>query len=143
MRVVPRNGNHSGEMLGGAGWGIAWTGLLGVVQGPEAMGRREQIAPARVGRQGMDAKSAKAPYIESTPTASKPATPRGRWRRIGGLLSAPLSLLLTLPLLLSPYRPDDANHAHASRATLDHELTHARSDLGVPDSMLAPISTQA
>ncbi len=90
----------------------------------------------------MDAKSAKAPYIESTPTASKPATPRGRWRRIGGLLSAPLSLLLLLALLLSAYRPDDANHAHASRATLDHELTHARSDLGVPDSMLAPITTQ-
>ncbi len=90
----------------------------------------------------MDAMTTKALFTESTLPPSTPRTPRGRGRRIGVLLSAPLSLLLLLALLLSAYRPDDANHAHASKATLDHELTHARSDLGVPDSMLAPITTQ-
>jgi hypothetical protein len=47
-----------------------------------------------------------------------------------------------LTLLLGVWRPEAADAARASRATLDHELTHARSDLGIPDRMLTPVITQ-
>jgi len=94
-----------------------------------------------------DAKTTRALFTASTPPPPTPAksTPhssRGRWRRIGVLVSAPLSLVLLVALLLSVYRPEDATRAHANKATLDRELTHARSDLGVPDALLAPVTTQ-
>jgi hypothetical protein len=50
-------------------------------------------------------------------------------------------LVLTLAgAVLSACGPDATQaRAHKSKATLDAELTHARIDLGLPESMLAPI----
>ena len=57
------------------------------------------------------------------------------------LLVATVALALTT--VLSACAPD-ANQmaAQQNKAKLDHELQHARHDLGLPDSMLKPIETQ-
>jgi L,D-transpeptidase catalytic domain len=46
-------------------------------------------------------------------------------------------------MLLSACGPGAAAaQAHANKQKLDHELAHARNDLGIPDIMLAPVTTQ-
>ena len=50
------------------------------------------------------------------------------------------TVALALTTVLSACAPD-ANQmaAQQNKAKLDHELQHARHDLGIPDSMLKPI----
>lgn len=58
-------------------------------------------------------------------------------------MGALISALLLLCLVLSACGPGDgAAQAHANKATLDKELTHARSDLGIPERMLGDIPAQ-
>ncbi len=76
-------------------------------------------------------------------------TGRQRWRLPVRLpvLGAPLVLLLVLLLLgselLSAFVPAaQVAQAHANKAKLDQELTHARTDLAIPDRLLTPIASQ-
>jgi hypothetical protein len=66
-----------------------------------------------------------------------------RGRRGFSLLMLVATMALTLTTVLSACAPD-ANHmaAQQNKAKLDHELQHVRQDLGIPDSMLAPIEKQ-
>lgn len=54
-----------------------------------------------------------------------------------------MAALVLLGMLLSGCGPDaNTAQAHANKAKLDHELAHARNDLGIPSAMLAPVTTQ-
>jgi len=54
-----------------------------------------------------------------------------------------LVTLLLVSALLSACAPQaQIDQAHTSKAKLDQELTHARNDLGIPDRLLAPITSQ-
>jgi len=53
-----------------------------------------------------------------------------------------LALLLASALLTACASQAQVTQAHANKAKLDQELTHARTDLGIPDRLLAPITTQ-
>lgn len=67
----------------------------------------------------------------------------GRGRQGFSLLMLVATVALALTTALSACAPD-ANQmaAQKNKATLDHELQHARHDLGIPDSMLTPIEKQ-
>jgi hypothetical protein len=93
----------------------------------------------------MDATDTRPPQVQSTESISSSSAPSqsgSRWRRLVALLCVPLTVVVLLGLLFGMWRPADAAQAHANKATLDRELTHARGDLGVPEYMLAPITTQ-
>ena len=66
-----------------------------------------------------------------------------RGRRGVSLLLLVATVALALTTVLSACAPD-ANQmaAQQNKAKLDHELQHARHDLGLPDSMLNPIEKQ-
>lgn len=72
----------------------------------------------------------------STPAARRVA------RKLSLLFTAMLALVL-VSTVLSACGPD-ANQAAAqqNKAKLDHELAHARNDLGIPATLLKPIETQ-
>jgi lipoprotein-anchoring transpeptidase ErfK/SrfK len=55
---------------------------------------------------------------------------------------AGVSLVLLLSLLLSACGPGDADRAHANKAALDRELTHARGDLGLPEPLIADVAAR-
>lgn len=61
------------------------------------------------------------------------------WRAITAAL---LGATLVVMLLSGCASSASQTHATATKSTLDHELAHARNDLGLPDAMLAPIETQ-
>ncbi len=51
--------------------------------------------------------------------------------------------IVLVAMLLSACGPDAAAaQAHANKQKLDRELAHARNDLGIPDTMLAPVTTE-
>jgi len=53
-----------------------------------------------------------------------------------------LVLLLAAIVLAMAALAPAALQAHVNKTQLDHELAHARSDLGIPDRLLAPITAQ-
>ena len=84
----------------------------------------EEVGPVRVQRLGRG-----APARTST--------------RVIKRASFALTLLVTLSMVLAGCSLDShAGAANASKAKLDSELRHARTDLGIPDSLLQPIEQQ-
>jgi hypothetical protein len=70
-------------------------------------------------------------------------SPSDRRRRNLPVLWLGMLGIVLLGLVLTACGPDAAAmQAHANKAKLDHELAHARKDLGFPDAMLAPVTTQ-
>jgi hypothetical protein len=53
-----------------------------------------------------------------------------------------LALLLLTSLLTACASQAQIDQAHTNRAKLDQELTHARNDLGIPERLLTPVTTQ-
>jgi hypothetical protein len=100
------------------------------------------------------------------PSDAAPVLARGEWRRQGRMsgrrhligqrngsarrlslfaatTATATAALLLLSLLLSACGPDARQAAaEQNRVALDHELRHARVDLGIPDAMLQPIISQ-
>ncbi|MDE3229826.1 MAG: L,D-transpeptidase [Chloroflexota bacterium] len=58
------------------------------------------------------------------------------------LLAVLMGAAILTSLLAGCGSSADQTHADQNKARLDHELTHARTDLGLPDSMLQPITSQ-
>jgi hypothetical protein len=50
--------------------------------------------------------------------------------------------ILLATTLLTACGSGNAEQAHAAKAKLDQELTHARTDLGIPDRLLGPVTSQ-
>lgn len=73
----------------------------------------------------------------STPQAAR----RGRWSA-RALLTALMGASVVTALLAGCGSSASQTLATQNKAKLDRELTHARTDLGLPDSMLQPIESQ-
>src|SRR5574340_82480 len=58
------------------------------------------------------------------------------------LLAALMGAAILTSLLAGCGSSADQTHADQNKARLDRELTHARTDLGLPDFMLQPIASQ-
>jgi hypothetical protein len=67
-------------------------------------------------------------------------TRQARWSRMA--LTAVVAISAVSMLLTSCGPSQDQSRAEQSKAKLDHELTHAKHDLGIPDSLLQPIESQ-
>jgi hypothetical protein len=80
----------------------------------------------------------------TTRAASRIGITRARIMRARNMRArvALLVLLLAAIALASAALGPAALQAHANRAQLDHELTHARRDLGIPHRLLTPIIAQ-
>jgi hypothetical protein len=63
-------------------------------------------------------------------------------RRLRWALTAIIALSAVSMLLAACAPSQDQTRAEQSKARLDHELAHAKNNLGLPDSMLQPIVTQ-
>ncbi|HEX3271811.1 MAG TPA: hypothetical protein VHR15_14270, partial [Ktedonobacterales bacterium] len=65
-----------------------------------------------------------------------------RGKRKSLLWVAMLALVLLTSLLTACASQAQVDQAHANKAKLDQELTHARNDLGLPERLLTPVTSQ-
>ena len=79
---------------------------------------------------------------EQGPATPPQAAQRGGSWSARALLTTLLGTAIVTGLLAGCGSSADQSHATQNKAKLDRELTHARTDLGLPTSMLQPITTQ-